>query len=123
MIAIIESLLLALTDAQFDRVLVMISEGFSAIQSARGRSATGHWRQAAQPFVMCTVSGTVDAAQAASVLPRLARSASGRRLRIQSQVGQDLLDHRSLQDGRDDLELPGAAVGAVLHVDVEHALE
>jgi hypothetical protein len=50
---------------------------FSAIQSACGRSATGGWRQAAQPVVMCAVSGTVDAAQAASVLPRLARSASG----------------------------------------------
>jgi hypothetical protein len=31
------------------------------------------------------------------------------RLRIQPQVGKDLLDHRPLQDGGDDLELPGAA--------------
>ena len=34
MIALIENILLALTDAQFDRVLVMIGDGFSAIQSA-----------------------------------------------------------------------------------------
>ena len=38
-------------------------------------------------------------------------------------MAQDLLDHRPLEDGRDDLELPGAAVWAVLHVDVEDALE
>jgi hypothetical protein len=34
-------------------------------------------------------------------------------------VRQDLLDHRPLEDGRDDLQLRGAAVRAVLHVDVE----
>ena len=34
MIALIENILLALTDAQFDRILVMIGDGFSAIQSA-----------------------------------------------------------------------------------------
>jgi len=44
-------------------------------------------------------------------------------MRIQPQVAEDLLDHRPLEDGRDDLELRGAAVRAVLHVDVEHALE
>jgi hypothetical protein len=44
---------------------------------------------------------------------------TGRRLRIQPQVGKDLLDHRPLQDRRDDLELAAAAVQAVLHVDVE----
>ena len=66
---------------------------------------------------------TAGAAQAASVLPCLARPSPGWRLRIQPQMAEDLLDDRSLQDGRDDLELPGAAVGAVLHVDVEHALE
>ena len=27
-------------------------------------------------------------------------------LRVQSQVGEDLLDHRPFQDGRDDLDLP-----------------
>jgi hypothetical protein len=36
------------------------------------------------------------------------------------QVSKDLLDHRPLQDGGDDLELPGAAVRAALHVDIEH---
>lgn len=34
---------------------------------------------------------TAGAAQVASVLPRLARSAPGRRLRIQPQVGEDRL--------------------------------
>ena len=43
-------------------------------------------------------------------------------LRIQPQVRKDLLDHRPLQDGGDDLELPGAAVRAALHVDVKHGL-
>ncbi len=62
-------------------------------------------------------------AQAASVLPDLASRPSGRGLRVQTQARQDLLDHRPLEDGRDDLELPGAAVWAVLHVDVENALE
>ena len=56
------------------------------------------------------------------VNPRLARPSPGWRLRIQAQVSQDLLDHRPLQDGRDDLQLPGAAVRAVLHVDVEDRL-
>jgi len=63
------------------------------------------------------------AAQVASVLPRLARAAPGRRLRIQPQVGEDLLDDLPLEDGCDDLQFPGAAVRAVLHVDVEDALE
>lgn len=31
------------------------------------------------------------------------------------QVGEYLLDHRPLQDGRDELQFPGAAVRAVLH--------
>ena len=44
-------------------------------------------------------------------------------LRIQAQVSKDLLDHRPLQDGGDDLELPGATVRAALQVDVKHALE
>jgi len=34
-----------------------------------------------------------------------------------------LVDHRPLQDGRDDLELASATIWALLHVDVEHALE
>jgi hypothetical protein len=37
-------------------------------------------------------------------------------------VSQDPFDHRLLEDGRDDLQLPGAAVRAVLHVDVEGQL-
>lgn len=56
-------------------------------------------------------------------MPRLARSAPGRWLRIQPQVGEDLLDYRPLEDGRDDLQFPAAAVRAGVHVDVEHALE
>ncbi len=47
----------------------------------------------------------------------------GRRLRVGHQVIQDLLDRRPPQDGRDDLELAGATVRAVLPADVEHALE
>ena len=53
--------------------------------------------------------------------PRLAHPTLGRRLRIQPQVSKDLLDHWALQDGCDDLELPGAAVRAALHVDIESA--
>jgi len=56
------------------------------------------------------------------VMPRLARSAPGCRLRIQPKVGEDLLDHLPLQDGGDDLEFPGGAVRAVLHVDVNTRL-
>ena len=55
--------------------------------------------------------------------PRLAHPTLGRRLRIQPQMAQDLLDHRPLLDGGDDLEVPGAAVRAALHVDIEHPLE
>ena len=36
---------------------------------------------------------------------RLAHPTLGRRLRIQPQVRKDLLDHRPLQNGGDDLEL------------------
>ena len=54
---------------------------------------------------------------------RLARSTLGRGLRIQAQMSKDLLDYRPLQDGGDDLELPGATVRAALHVDVKHPLE
>ena len=36
---------------------------------------------------------------------------------------QNLLDHRPLQDGRDDLQFPAVALRAVPNVDVEHALE
>jgi hypothetical protein len=56
------------------------------------------------------------------MLHRLSRRRPGRRLPIQSQVGEDLLDHRPFQDGRDDLDLPGSAVRAVLHVDAKDAL-
>lgn len=66
---------------------------------------------------------TAGAAQVASVLPDLTRPPSRRGLRVQSQVRQDLLDHRPLQDGRDDLQLHGVAVRAPLHVDVKHTLE
>ena len=45
-----------------------------------------------------------------------------RRPGLQTQVREDLLDHRLLQDCRDDLQL-AAAVRAVRHVDLEHALE
>jgi hypothetical protein len=38
-------------------------------------------------------------------------------------MAKDLLDHRPLEDGGDDLELPGAAVRAVLHVDVRAKLQ
>ncbi len=41
---------------------------------------------------------------------------------LQTQVREDLLDHRLLEDRRDDLQL-AAAVRAVRHVDLEHALE
>jgi len=53
---------------------------------------------------------TAGEAQAASVLPDLTSPAPRRWLRIQPQVGEDLLYHRPLQDGRDDLQLSGAAV-------------
>jgi len=41
---------------------------------------------------------------------------------LQSQVPEDPLYHWRLQDGRNDLEL-APVVRAVLHVDLEHALE
>ena len=41
---------------------------------------------------------------------------------LQTQVREDLLDHRLLQDRRDDLQL-AAAVRAVFQVDLEHPLE
>ena len=56
-------------------------------------------------------------------MPRLARPSPRRRLWIDPQVSQDLLDRRPLQDGRDDLQFPGAAVRAVLQVDVKDPLE
>ena len=65
---------------------------------------------------------TAGAAQVASVLPDLTRPPSGRGLRVQAQVRKDLLDHRPLEDGRDDLQLSGGAVRAVLHVDVKTRL-
>lgn len=55
--------------------------------------------------------------------PRLARWLPGRGLRMQPQVGEGLLDRRSLQDGGDDHEVPGAAVRAVLHIDVKAKLQ
>ena len=56
-------------------------------------------------------------------MPGLARLAARRRPRIQPQLRQDLAEHRTLQDRRDDLHLPGAAPRAVPHVDVEDPLE
>ena len=41
---------------------------------------------------------------------------------MQTQVGEDLLDHRLFQDRGDDLQFT-AAVRAVLQVEVEHPLE
>jgi hypothetical protein len=56
----------------------------------------------------------------------LQRLATGRRARrcsrLQSQVREDLFDHRLLQDRRDDLEL-AAAVRAVLQVEIEYAVD
>jgi len=72
------------------------------------RSASCGCSTAAQPVLMCLVSGTAGAAQAASVVRRLARPPLWWRLWIQPQVGQDLLDHRPLENGRDDLQFPGA---------------
>ena len=57
------------------------------------------------------------------VVLRLRRSAPARRRPIQPQVGEDLLGDLPLGNGCDDLEMPAAAVRAVLHVDVEGALE
>jgi len=37
-------------------------------------------------------------------------------------VGEDFLDHRRLEDRRDDLQL-ATAVRAVVQVEIEHALE
>src|SRR5574337_130722 len=55
---------------------------------------------------------TLGVAQAALVFPRLARPALGRRLRIQAQVGQGLLDDRPLDDGGDD-PAPATAAAAI----------
>ena len=74
------------------------------------------------------VSLTADEAQGQGSkvqtwVTRLARPALGRRLRVQPQVVQNLLNHQPLEDGRNDLQNTGAAVRAVLHVDVKDALE
>jgi len=45
-----------------------------------------------------------------------------RRSGLQTQMREDLLDHWLLHDRRDDLQL-AAAVRAVRHVDLEHALQ
>ena len=39
----------------------------------------------------------------------------GRRLRLQPEVGEDPLDHRLFQDCGEDLQLPVAAIRAMLH--------
>jgi hypothetical protein len=76
---------------------------------------------AAQPVLMCWVSSWAGAAQGTRSCPRLARPAPWRRLRIQPQMGEDLLDDWPLQNGCNSLELPAAAVRAELHVDVKEA--
>jgi hypothetical protein len=38
-------------------------------------------------------------------------------------LGEGLLDHRSLEDGRDDLQFPGTTVRPVVHVDAEDPFE
>jgi hypothetical protein len=38
-------------------------------------------------------------------------------------LGEDLLDHRPLEVGRDDLQFPGATVRPVVHVDAEDPFE
>jgi len=95
---------------------------FILADAARGATPAAGWRNAA-----CgDVYSTADAAQAAKCDPGSRGACTrplGGQLRVQPQVVQDLLDHRSLEDGRNDLELPGAAVRAVLHVDIEHAPE
>jgi hypothetical protein len=78
---------------------------------------------AAQPVLMCWVSSWAGAAQGTRSCPRLARPAPWRRLRIQPQMGEDLLDDWPLQNGCNSLELPAAAVRAELHVDVKDAPE
>lgn len=69
-------------------------------------------RQAAQPVLRCLAFRGGRRGTGREVVPRLARSALWWRLRIQGQVSQDLLDHLSLQDGRDDVEPASAAVRA-----------
>ena len=49
-------------------------------------------------------------------MPDLTCPPSGRGLQVQPQVRQDLLDHRPLEDGRDDLQFTGTAVRAPLRV-------
>lgn len=107
------------------RMLSTSTAGLSVGLAASGRQvALRHPRVGGAARVdVCGVYGMAGAAQAALVLPRLARSTPGRGLRIQPQLGQDLLVHRPLQDGCNDLERPAATVRAVLHADVEHALE
>ena len=60
----------------------------------------------------------VDTRSGGELEPRLACLAARRRLRLQPQVREDLPDHRTLHDRRDDLHLPAAAPRAALHVDV-----
>ena len=54
---------------------------------------------------------------------RLACPHPGRRLQVQPQASQGLLDHQPLEDRRDELELAAAAGQAVQPVDVEDAIE
>ena len=56
-------------------------------------------------------------------MTRFARPTLGGRLRIQPQAGEELLDHRPPQLGRDAPKLAAAAVRAVMHVDATDALE
>ena len=94
---------------------------FSAIQSARGRSATSHWRQAAQPFCVYGVRDGRRGSGSFSLAAPRARPLGGgcgsspRWVRIFSITGRSRMAVMILSS-------PAPQLGAVLHVDVEHAL-
>jgi hypothetical protein len=100
-----------------------VDDGFDSVAPTRravppgcgllGVAACGLWRP---------VSGS-GRCSGGEVLPRLARPTPGRRLRIQPRAGEDLLDHRLLEDGRYELALHCAADGAVLEVYLVDTLE
>jgi hypothetical protein len=50
-------------------------------------------------------AGLSQRGSAGEIELRYVRSRPGRRLRLQTQVGEDLLGDRLLEDGRDDLQL------------------
>ena len=95
--------------------LSLVASPLPSVPQALGRS------RLQRPWLPGRLNGHCSAASG-----RLQGLATGcctrRRPGLQSQVREDLLDHRLLQNRRDDLQL-AAAVWVVLHVDVEHALE